>query len=334
LLALTLISLTGCFSREPVYNTSFIAFGTQIDISLVDLSRERAEQVSELVEQDFAKMHRAWHAWEEGPLTLTNTRLAEMKPFSAPPVILPLFRRAQALAIQSDHLFNPTIGHLIRLWGFHSDDPQSTKPPTFELIDYFVSRKPLMTDITLDGLQMQSSNSLTKLDFGAIGKGYGVDMAINRLKELGVENAIVNAGGDLRAIGTRGGSPWRIGIRNYTGSSIMGSIEIDTDESVFTSGNYERNYTWEGELYHHIIDPRTGYPAADTASVTVIHPDATTADAASTALFVAGPERWQEIAQRMGIKYVLLVDNKGQTYMTDAMRKRIQLLEPKPKRVT
>lgn len=329
-----LTSLAGCNSAEPVYNTRFLAFGTLMDLSLIGLPKEQAEEVTHLIEQDFAYMHQAWHAWEEGPVTMTNTLLAETDPFSAPPVILTLFKKSQQLATKSDHLFNPAIGHLIHLWGFQSDEPRSTKPPAFEAIEYLVERNPRMTDITLDGLQMQSTNSLVKLDFGAIGKGYGVDMAIQRLRELGIKNAIVNAGGDLRAIGTRDGTPWRIGIKSASGNTVMGFVEINTDESVFTSGNYERNFTWEGELYHHIIDPRTGYPAADTASVTVIHSDATTADAASTALFVAGPERWQEIAENLGIQYVLLVDTQGQLHMSDAMRNRIELLEPMRKKVT
>jgi thiamine biosynthesis lipoprotein len=145
---------------------------------------------------------------------------------------------------------------------------------------------------------------------------------------MGIKNAIINAGGDLRAIGLREtGEPWKIAIRHPDGESIIGSLEISGDASVFTSGGYERNFTWEGKRYHHIIDPRTGYPAVGTASVTVIHDDSTTADAAATALFVAGPGEWHRIARKMGIRFVLLITENGELQMNPAMRARLKLVD-------
>lgn len=184
-----------------------------------------------------------------------------------------------------------------------------------------------MSDLHLDGIRMRSSNPTVKLDFGAFGKGYGIDLAVEHLKEMGIQNTILNAGGDLRAIGSRNGEPWRIAIRDPSGEGVLGVIETHGSESIFTSGDYERNFTWEGKRYHHIIDPRTGYPAVGTRSVTVIHDDATTADAAATALFIAGPSRWQEIARRMGVGYVLLVDTEGTLHMNPAMQARVALTD-------
>ena len=102
---------------------------------------------------------------------------------------------------------------------------------------------------------------------------------------------------------------------------------VSGDESLFTSGDYDRNFIYEGKTYHHIIDPRTGYPAEGTRSVTVAHTDATTADAAATALFVAGPDHWHEVARRMGMRYVLLVDSEGTVHMNPAMAERLELVD-------
>jgi thiamine biosynthesis lipoprotein len=183
-----------------------------------------------------------------------------------------------------------------------------------------------MSDIEVEGILIRSKNPAVKLDFGAIGKGYGIDLAVAHLRELGIDNAIVNAGGDLRAIGDRSGQPWRIAIRRPTGG-VFGIIGVSGDESVFTSGDYERNFIYEGKTYHHIIDPRTGWPAEGTRAVTVIHTDGTTADAAATALFVAGPDHWYEIAKRMGIRYVLLLDSEGTVHMNPEMAERIELMD-------
>jgi len=324
---LLLLLISGCEQTDPVYNSRFLAFGTLTDVSIVGVSHERSLAATQALEDDFATMHKSWHAWNPGPLGRTNELLKQGKAFAAPPSVLELLVKAKQLANDSEHLFNPAIGRLINLWGFQSDSPDCKQPPAHESIKLLVGENPNMNDIRINDIYLQSSNPVVKLDFGAIGKGFGIDMAIEHLQELNINNAIVNSGGDLRAIGSRSGRPWRIAIRSPSGSGTFGFLHIKGDESVFTSGDYERNYLWEGKTYHHIIDPRTGYPAAGTRSVTVIHSDATTADAAATALFVAGPDAWHHIAKKMGIKYVLLIDSSGIAHMNPAMQKRVTLMD-------
>ena len=325
-----LLGLTSCNQEQPVYNARFLAFGTLVDVSLIRISRPDAERAVAAIEQDFSSMDRAWHAWRPGPLGRVNRLLPTGEWFAAPPSVLPLVTLAQKYARESRDLFNPAIGRLIALWGFHKDDPECRPPPPKADIERLVRAHPRMSDIEVIGIMMRSDNPAVQLDFGAFAKGYGIDKAIEHLRELGVKNAIVNAGGDLRAIGSREGRPWRIAIRAPSGGSTLGFVEVTGDESVFTSGDYERNFIYRGEVYHHIIDPRTGYPARGFHSVTVIHGDGATADAAATALFVAGPDHWYEIARRMGIHYVLAVDDQGTLHMNPAMARRVQILERNP----
>ena len=326
-LCLTLLLITGCDSTPPVYKGKFLAFGTLVDITIAGLPQADAITATEIIEADFQRMHHAWHAWDPGPLGRVNRLIKTGATFSAPPSVLPLIRRGVELSAQSKGLFNPAIGELIDTWGFHRNDPEGQQPPPKEAIDRLLTAAPRMNDLKIDGISLHSSNPAVKLDFGAFGKGYGIDMAISHLQELGVKNAILNAGGDLRAIGSRNGKPWRIAIRHPSGDGVLGVIESRASEAIFTSGDYERNFTWQGRRYHHIIDPRTGYPATGSRSVTVIDSDATTADAAATALFIAGPEGWYDIAKRMGLGYVLLVDSAGIMHMNPAMQSRIELLD-------
>lgn len=310
----------------PVHNERFMAFGTMMDVSMVGVSKELSNTAVTQLEDDFAQMHKLWHAWDPGPLGRVNQLIAEGQSFSAPTSVLPLIETGQQLAENSDNLFNPAIGQLVNAWGFHNDNPAGKKPPSDETIQKLLELDPKMSDLQIDGFKLSSSNPAVKLDFGAYGKGFGIDRAIETLREMGINNAIINAGGDLRAIGSRAGTPWRIAIKKPSGSAVLGVIKTDTDESIFTSGDYERNYVHEGKRYHHIIDPRSGYPAEGIASVTVIHTNATTADAAATALFVAGTSDWHRIARKMGIKYVLMIDSEGTLHMNPAMQKRIELL--------
>ena len=322
---------SGCEQKPPVITNQFLAFGTLVDLTLAGVDDKKAQEATDILEQDFAEMHRAWHAWDPGPLGRVNRLISEGETFSVPPSVLTLIKIGTELSQRSDHLFNPAIGHLIDAWGFHSNDPDDHQPPDPELIATLLAQNPRMSDLQISDINLHSNNPYVKLDFGAFGKGYGISLAITHLKQLGIENAIVNAGGDLQAIGSKNGSPWRIGIRHPDGEGVIATIETQGDESIFTSGNYERYFTWEGKRFHHIIDPRTGYPAEGTRSVTVIDSDATRADAAATALFIAGPNDWFRIAKNMGISHVLLFDEQGNVHMTPAMADRVKLDTPEDK---
>ena len=173
---------------------------------------------------------------------------------------------------------------------------------------------------------MSSKNPAVRLDFGGIAKGYAIDLACESLKLLGVRNAIVNAGGDLRAFGGHGDRPWRIAVR-HPGGGIIGSLETGADEAVFTSGNYERFRQDDESRYPHILDPRTGWPVRNLSSVTVVANEGWLADAAATALIVAGPDEWVDVARSMGVRQVLLVDENGKTYLTPEMDRRVDFEE-------
>jgi thiamine biosynthesis lipoprotein len=152
-----------------------------------------------------------------------------------------------------------------------------------------------------------------------------VDLAIEHLKTQAVKGAIVNAGGDVRTFGTQGGRAWRIAVQNPLGG-IIGIIETDSDEAVFTSGNYQRFGVDEnGFRYAHILDPRTGWPVSQVLSATVIADSGMVADAAATALVVAGLDEWQQVATGMQLDFVLLTDEAGKVYVTRAMQARLQL---------
>ena len=171
---------------------------------------------------------------------------------------------------------------------------------------------------------MLSENPSVQLNFGAFAKGYAIDQSMQYLKKSGVSHAILNTGGDLKAIGQHGDRAWRIGIRHPRQQSIMASIETQGEEGIFTSGDYERFYMHQGKRYHHILDPRTAYPASGTQSVTVIHHNSGLADAAATALFIAGPAEWLNIAQNLNLTQVMLFDDKGVVHITPEMQKRVK----------
>ncbi len=325
---LLLLPLAGCRDESPVYNFHFNADQGPVDLAIVGVKRQEAELASRQIEEDFKSMWQSWGAPDAAPLARVNDLLPGGKPFAAPPCILPLVRKSQELATASGHLFNPAIGKLIDLWGFQAGEPGRRRvPPDKARIEALVKAGPRMDDIQIDGIQLAGGNPSVKLDFGFIGKGYAIDQAVDQLRELGIHNAIVNVGGDLRAIGTRGGQPWPVALRNPIGGGVLAILQVSGDESVFTSGDYKLNFTHKGKTYHHVIDPRTGWPAEEARLVTLIHEDATRAESAATALMIAGPELWHQTAVAMGVRSVLLIDPRGRIHMDPSMAERIELLD-------
>jgi thiamine biosynthesis lipoprotein len=331
LLPLLLLLLAAC-SRAPQSETvELYVFGTLATITVWDAEPVARDTAMAEITQTFQQMHHEWHAWKPGPLVDINLAISRGDAaIGVLPSIASLITRSQQLYRQSDGLFNPAIGGLLSLWGFQGDGRPSGPPPDKQAINRWVAAAPGMDDIILADGVLHSSNTAVTLDFGAFAKGVAVDHAIDILRAHGINNAIVNAGGDLRAIGSKGDTPWRVGIRHPQGNGVLAALEVKGDESIFTSGNYERYRDYEGVHYAHILDPRTGMPVEGITSVTVIHENGGIADAAATALVVAGVKDWHRIAMQMGIHYAMLVDDAGTVYMNPAMQRRIEFTGETP----
>jgi len=322
----TLVSLflLGCSRPLPEFHQTLFVFGTLVEITIVNEEPERATSAAKRVDEKFQLMHKDWHAWKPGgELAILNEHIAAGQSLLISETLLPLLTQSKQLYQQSDGLFNPAIGALIDLWGFHSDELPEGPPPEQDEIQVLLDKRPGMDDLQFEGNQVSSTNPFVQLDLGGYAKGYALDDAITILRSRGVANAIVNAGGDLCVSGRHGERPWRIGIRHPQGKGVLASLDAQDGECVLTSGNYERYREHDGKRYPHILDPRTGKPVRHIASATVIHGDGGTADAAATALTVAGPDHWFRIAKQMGLKYVMVVDEAGTVYMNPQMAERI-----------
>jgi thiamine biosynthesis lipoprotein len=314
--------LAGCKHQE-IYQQQLLTFGTLLDVTIATDNPQQAEEAFKTLQADFEKMHHQWHAWQTSPLTHFNKLLSSGQAFPVDASLAPLIKKAVNLSRQSHYLFNPAVGKLIALWGFHQDDPGREKSPSRTEINKLVTSNPSLDDIVIKDGIAHCNNSTVQVDFGGFAKGYGIGLAADHLLEMGLSDFIINAGGDLLAYGKHPQRPWQIGIRDPNGGEAIASIEPGNGEAIFTSGDYQRFYLQEGKKRHHIIDPRTGYPAQGTRAVTVIHKDPGTADAAATALLIAGPHKWIQIAADMELEHVLLMDENSKLHATEAMTARI-----------
>ena len=220
----------------------------------------------------------------------------------------------------SDGSFDITVYPLIQLWGFYTGN---YKIPEKEKIDELLTMVGYGNVFVKDDTLLKTEDNVA-LDLGGIAKGYALKEAVKVLKKAGVSSALVDLGGDLYALGTHNGKPWRIGIRNPQGEGMIGLLEV-SDISVVTSGDYERFFERDGERYHHIINPKTGYPARNMVSVTVIGKDAVKADAWSTALFIMEPDEALKAVEEIPYLEALLVTSKGKALLSSGLKDNVEM---------
>lgn len=316
--------LTACSSEPELAQHHLAAFGTEVTVTV----RGRADAADAIgaVDRELQKLHRQWHAWEPGMLGDINRAIAQGRKIELPAGVISHIAQARKLERESGGLFNPAVGRLLALWGFHASDlPEGPPPPAADIAE-LVAAAPSLTDLELDATTLYSRNRLVQLDFGAYLKGVAVESVLTLLADAGLDNAIVNAGGDLGVIGQRGSRPWRAAVQHPDGQggNHLAEFDVNNGEFVFTSGNYRRYRQSEGVRHGHIIDPRDGYPADQVSSVTVIGHEGGRADAAATALAVAGNSEWPGVARKLGIEHVMRVEADGTVWLTPAMAARIQ----------
>jgi thiamine biosynthesis lipoprotein len=167
----------------------------------------------------------------------------------------------------------------------------------------------------VESTRVTKRNPGTRIDLGGIAKGYGLVEAAGAMRKRGVDSAVVDMGGDVYAIGRKGNENWKVGIRNPRGGGIIGAAAA-SNLALVTSGDYER-FFWgpDRERYCHIIDPRTGRPASEMASATVIMRDPLTAQGWSKVLFILGPEAFR-FAEPAGGFEALVINDSLRAFMT------------------
>ena len=330
LILLAALLLAACQPAPKLHTEESYVFGTRVEVLVWGEPEAKAKAAVGEVLREFDRLHRTYHAWQPSELTALNDAIAAGRSIEVTPELAQLVRESQALAARGDHLFDPGIGALVQLWGFHDDNFKAQLPDPAALAR-LVAAKPSIADLAIDGNRISSRNRAVALDFGGYLKGVALDRAAAILKRDGVANALINIGGNVMALGSKGGTPWRIGIQSPRSPAPLATLDLRDGEAVGTSGDYQRYFELDGRRYCHLLDPRTGAPAQGTQAVTVLiapRPEAGMwSDWSSKPIFVAGPA-WRAMANRLGLTHVLRVGTDGKVEMTDAMRARLKMEAP------
>jgi len=220
------------------------------------------------------------------------------------------------LSIETQGAFDITFASV----GYLYDYRQQAKPSEqqvqalLEAINY----RHLQLDVQAHSIRF--AHSKVKIDLGGIAKGHAVDNAIAILQAMGIQHALVTAGGDTRLLGDRRGKPWMVGIRDPRHEDKQTVILPLVDMALSTSGDYERYFEQDGVRYHHILSPKSGHSSYEVQSVSIIGPSSTLNDALSTAVFVLGVQQGMDLLNRTPGYDGIIVDNQRKLHYSKDLK--------------
>lgn len=244
---------------------------------------------------------------------------------------LDIVQRGLRYATLSQGSFDPSVGPLVKLWGIGSDHARLPAPAEVATARKLVNWKDISVDTAKGTIYLARAGM--GLDLGSATKGYAADEVARILRAGGVKSAIIDLGGNVLALGPKpDGKPWRIGLQDPEGErgAYIGIASLK-DQTMVTSGIYERFFIKDGVRYHHILDTNTGYPVQNgLSSVTVIAPKSFDADGVTTMLFALGREKGMALARELKLS-VIMLDDQHRVFMTPGVSAFFEITDPRYK---
>jgi thiamine biosynthesis lipoprotein len=291
--------------------------GTVIEITLIGDHEEKTDKAALQAFQEIKRMEHLMSSRVESGDVFRINQSSGKEWVRVSPETIQVIKKAQEVSELSRGGFDITVGPLTELW---RKAREKKIPPSAEEVKEkldLVNFKNI--EVNQEGKVFLKKKGMA-IDLGGIAKGYAVDRAFDVLTSLGYKNLIVNAGGDLRVGGTKNNQPWSIGIQNPRDpQKLLTRISV-SDMAVATSGDYEKFFIYERKRYHHIFDPKNGFPTEGCQSVTIATKDCITADGLATAVFVLGPEKGYSLCQKLNGVQCLIVDREGKIILSPNLK--------------
>ncbi len=291
-----------------MFRQSRMVMGTSVEITVSHPAGKQADQAMEAAFQEVERVDFLMSNYRPESEVSRITRSAGKQEVRVSAETLEVIERALFFSRLSGGAFDITIGLVFRLWNFREAKipDEAVLRENLKRVDY----RKIRVDSAHSSVFLGEPGM--EIDLGAIAKGYAVDVACRALEKKGMENFLVNAGGDLKARGEKEpGVPWVVGIQHPRLPSEFIAKLRPRNAAVATSGDYEKFFLKEGERYHHILNALTGKPALGCQSVTVMAPSAMDADALATAVFVLGPEKGLSLLDKIPQAHAVVVNARG-----------------------
>jgi FAD:protein FMN transferase len=295
------------FHAPELPSRAFRSMGTMAAVTLGGGYAARLESVTENLRAMFSRLESEMSAYRPESAISQLSRMASVAPIPVPQDTWRVLSLGQHFGSLTAGAFNIAASPLVRLWGFNGASVPISPPSDRSISDALGLGD--YRRLVLDGGTAFLPLKGMGVDVGGIAKGYAVDRAYDYCLSEGIRDFLIDFSGNVRAAGRP--SPrecWQVGVRDpFDASQMLGKIALPSGKAVATSGSYERFVDVAGKRFSHIIDPRSGYPVTETSSTTILCPDAVTADALSTAFFVAGLDGASELLKKVPSVDLLLV---------------------------
>ncbi len=290
---------------EQIFKRTQILLGTVVEIQIRETDQSKADSAISKAFKEIKRIDNLFSTFkEESPVWKINNSIDTI--ISIDTEIYNLLVLCDSVTKLSDGCFDVSLNNLWKVWGF---DSQSFRLPDKREIDS------VLVFTGWENVKLLSDNKIIKrrnvgLNFGAIAKGYAVDKTIDVLKNSGIQSALVNAGGEVKVIGNN----WKVGIQHPRNTKELIEIVNLSDNSIATSGDYEQYFEVDGKRFHHILNPKTGYPSTGIQSVSIINKSNAFADALATVVFVMGLNDGMRLIESLIDTEAMIVDEKGEIF--------------------
>jgi thiamine biosynthesis lipoprotein len=326
--------LQACASEEQTLELSGHTMGTTWHVTYTPLGELRdvpSDEVQQAIEKLLDDVNRSMSTYRSDSEISQFNQTTPAKWFTVSEQFMTVLQAAMHIGDASEGAYDVTVGPLVNLWGFGPDAYKDTVPEEAKLKELLGHIGQSNLTVDKPAHKILKSDTLS-LDFSSIAKGYGVDRVADWLGSSGVQDYLVEVGGEMRLAGKNpSGSAWRIAIEQP--DSIVGSVATAislSNDALATSGDYRNYFEVNGKRYSHTIDPRTGYPIAhDLVSVTVVHASAMIADGWATAFMVMGAQQAMEVALEQHLA-VYLIQRTASDYYSNYSPEFAQYLEETP----
>ncbi|MEE3181950.1 MAG: FAD:protein FMN transferase [Planctomycetota bacterium] len=308
---------TATTGNTPVLRSRLDAvMGTQLKITVIGTDPSLLDRAMEAAAAEVKRVEDLMTDWRASELTSLNESSGE-GPREVPRELAAIISRATELHRLTSGAFDITFAAAGKLWSFKTTPKSLPDPEKIKAALQLVNAGAVKVSAADKTVELPAG---MKIGLGGIAKGYGVDRAMKILMDHGIRNALVDAGGDMKILGMEFDKSWKIAIKHPRRKEKALAVLNLANTCLVTSGDYERFFELEGKRYHHIIDPRTGYPARGCMSASVVAPNAEYADALATSMCVLGPEKGLELIERLPRIEAVLVDMNGKVHVSSGLR--------------